>query len=187
VLEHFCQKGPWDNTEQAPQRFVITLAPVGQRLDYVLAKLISATRSHVKSLIERQRVQVGGEWEKKGYLVRAREQVRVIPLEPVIAVPQEIPFDRKKMAVRTKRRRPAVSRYTAVAESPGAFLVRPVPETGRTHQLRVHLATIGHPIVGDSIYRARRGMKNASPIVSQSPRQALRTAVIRFGHLSRKR
>ena len=56
--------------------------------------------------------------------------------------------------------RPAVTEYRTLEsfDSPhGAFsLVLLVPKTGRTHQLRVHMASIGHPIVGDALYTRRK-------------------------------
>ena len=92
------------------------------------------------------------------------------------------PVDRKKMSVQMKHGRPAVSRYTVIAESHGTSLVRLFPETGRTHQLRVHLAAIGHPIVGDSVYGSRRGVSGGASIMSEFPRQALHAESIRFCH-----
>jgi 23S rRNA pseudouridine1911/1915/1917 synthase len=92
------------------------------------------------------------------------------------------PVDRKKMAVHARYGRPAVSRYTVIAESRGTSLVRLFPETGRTHQLRVHLAAIGHPIVGDSVYGSRRGGSGEASVVSAFPRQALHAESLRFCH-----
>jgi len=59
--------------------------------------------------------------------------------------------DRKKIAVRESGRR-AVTDYEVLGCRDGISLVRLVPGTGRTHQLRVHLASSGHPILGDSTY-----------------------------------
>lgn len=47
---------------------------------------------------------------------------------------------------------PALTRYRVLERFPGYTLVRAFPQTGRTHQLRVHFAHIGHPIVGDTLY-----------------------------------
>lgn len=47
---------------------------------------------------------------------------------------------------------PAVSHYEVLAEQDGMSLVKLLPETGRTHQLRVHMASIGHPLAGDWLY-----------------------------------
>ena len=64
--------------------------------------------------------------------------------------------DRKRMAVRTRRGREAVTTYRVMKRLDGFTLLQLQPETGRTHQLRVHLSSIGHAIVGDKIYGGRR-------------------------------
>src|SRR5207247_5221469 len=61
-------------------------------------------------------------------------------------------------------------------------LMRLEPETGRTHQLRVHLAAVGHPIVGDRVYGPRHAGRTAGGLAF--PRQALHAAEIRFDHPS---
>ena len=65
------------------------------------------------------------------------------------------PSDRKKMAV-VAGGRPAVTHWEVVARYPGVTHVRCHLETGRTHQIRVHLAYIGHPILGDTVYGAKK-------------------------------
>lgn len=65
--------------------------------------------------------------------------------------------DRKKMGVRTRKGRSAMTRYQVLERFPGLTLVLVMPHTGRTHQIRVHLSHIGHPILGDPIYGGRRG------------------------------
>lgn len=62
------------------------------------------------------------------------------------------PTDRKKMAVTEKNSKRAVTHIYPLEHFSGATLVRCELETGRTHQIRVHLASIGHPILGDDVY-----------------------------------
>lgn len=281
----------------APQRFVVLPSQAGQRLDRVLATLTSTTRSHIKLLIDHERVRVAGQPRKAGYLMHAQEEIEVLPL-PSLAmtvVPQDIPLDilyedeflaalnkpagmvvhpapgqwqgtvvnallsrwgqdeatdslrpgivhrldkdtsgvllvardhqtlerlaqqfkdrqvyktymavvagrfsvsageitlpigrhpvdRKKMSIYARRSRAAVSRYQVVAESDGVTLVRLFPETGRTHQLRVHLAAIGHPIIGDTVYGSQKVARNLAAAAYAFPRQALHAESIRFRH-----
>ena len=63
--------------------------------------------------------------------------------------------DRKKMAV-VAEGRPAVTHWEVLARYPGVTHLRCRLETGRTHQIRVHLAYIGHPILGDTVYGNRK-------------------------------
>lgn len=65
------------------------------------------------------------------------------------------PTDRKKMAV-VSNGRPAVTHWTVLARYPGFTYVQCRLETGRTHQIRVHMAHIGHPILGDTVYGNRK-------------------------------
>ena len=66
------------------------------------------------------------------------------------------PGDRKKMSAKARRARSAVTRITAALHMPGVTLVHVAIATGRTHQIRVHLSEIGHPIVGDAVYGGLR-------------------------------
>lgn len=270
----------------------------GQRLDLVLARLVAETRSQIKTLIDEQRVRVGGTHKKAGYLVKSGEVIDVFLFSPTPskAEPQDIPLDvlyedehiaainkppgmvvhpapgqwegtvvnallfrwgwnehtdnsrpgivhrldkntsgvllvaknlqtlellsrafkerqvhktysavvigrpktstgtitlpigrhpveRKKMAVVTQGGREAVSRYQVMAEAKAVSLLRLFPETGRTHQLRVHLTAIGYPILGDVVYGGNsRSLKGVELTVQTFPRQALHAEEIKFLH-----
>jgi 23S rRNA pseudouridine1911/1915/1917 synthase len=62
------------------------------------------------------------------------------------------PVRREKISTRARRARTAVTRVTWARHLPGISILRVAIATGRTHQIRVHLSAIGHPIVGDSLY-----------------------------------
>ena len=66
--------------------------------------------------------------------------------------------DRKKMAVDPEGR-PAVTRWKVLAEAPGCTLLDVHILTGRTHQIRVHLKSAGHPVCGDELYGYEKGAK----------------------------
>ncbi len=66
------------------------------------------------------------------------------------------PVDRKRMAVDRRNGREAVTHWSVLARYPGYTHVECRLETGRTHQIRVHLASIGHPLLGDTVYGAKK-------------------------------
>ena len=65
------------------------------------------------------------------------------------------PVDRKKMAVDPKGR-PAVTHWKVLGRYPGCTHLECRLETGRTHQIRVHMAYLGHPLLGDTVYGAKK-------------------------------
>jgi 23S rRNA pseudouridine1911/1915/1917 synthase len=96
------------------------------------------------------------------------------------------PVDRKRMAVRKAGGRRAVTEYWleqrfGPALRPVASLVGAKLGTGRTHQVRVHLAHIGCPVVGDPVYGRRRNTSGPEALKSFE-RQALHAAVLEFRH-----
>jgi 23S rRNA pseudouridine1911/1915/1917 synthase len=98
---------------------------------------------------------------KKVYLALVRGQVT--PEEGIIEAPiGRDTGDRKKMAISGESRgRKALTRYKVIRFLGNYTLLEVMPQTGRTHQIRVHLAAIGYPVVGDATY----GIK--SPILSR--------------------
>jgi len=91
--------------------------------------------------------------------------------------------DRKKMAVhREGRGKHAVTHYRTVKRLRGAALVECRLETGRTHQVRVHMAHIGHPLIGDPVYgRHKKGFKTILETLGFK-RQALHAERLGFIH-----
>ena len=83
--------------------------------------------------------------------------------------------DRKKMAVTDRGGRPAVTHWETLERFSGYTHIRCRLETGRTHQIRVHMAYIGHPILGDTVYGAKKP-------VSGLTGQCLHAAGLRFVH-----
>ena len=66
------------------------------------------------------------------------------------------PVDRKKMAIEPRNGRAAVTHWRVLARYPGYTHVECRLETGRTHQIRVHMASIGHPLLGDTVYGSKK-------------------------------
>ena len=85
------------------------------------------------------------------------------------------PSDRKKMCVTQRNSKPAVTHWEVIRRYRGYTHIRCKLETGRTHQIRVHMAYIGHPILGDTVY----GHKKAE--LGQSS-QCLHAGTLCFAH-----
>lgn len=62
------------------------------------------------------------------------------------------PTNRKKMSIHSKKTKKAITHYKVLETFPGYSYIECQLETGRTHQIRVHLSSIGHPLVGDEVY-----------------------------------
>lgn len=96
------------------------------------------------------------------------------------------PNDRKKISTNARHSKRAVTKYK-VLEALGFFsLIEARPETGRTHQIRVHLKSINHPIVGDSVYCKRtvpvKTDKRVADCIKQIKRQLLHAKYFGFNH-----
>lgn len=93
------------------------------------------------------------------------------------------PHERKRMSIRSRSGRAALTRYRTLQTFGGLSLLEVEPETGRTHQIRVHLAAMGHPVLADPVYGSRknRALPQRGP-GSDFPRQALHAAAIELVH-----
>ena len=89
-------------------------------------------------------------------------------------------LDRKKMCISIDSGRSAITRFEVAEEFKDATLLNVYPETGRTHQIRVHLSYIGHPVIGDEIY----GNKDSKEITGKlgMERQFLHAKRLEFSH-----
>lgn len=83
--------------------------------------------------------------------------------------------DRKKMCVTDKNSRNAVSHYEVLSQSDKFSYIKVTLETGRTHQIRVHMAYLGHPVAGDPVYGPKNGVTSLNG-------QCLHAGLIGFNH-----
>lgn len=101
------------------------------------------------------------------------------------------PRQRKRMAVVARGGKPARTRWRVRERLAGAALLEVTLDTGRTHQIRVHLAHAGHPVVGDPLYGGRGRVQLSRTALERSlraavldglPRQALHAVALEFPH-----
>ncbi|HEY0665276.1 MAG TPA: 23S rRNA pseudouridine(1911/1915/1917) synthase RluD [Gallionella sp.] len=177
--------GNWEGTllnallHHAPQLSQIPRAGIVHRLDkdtsglLVVAKTLTAQTHLVRQLQARS--------VKREYLALVFGELRHSGTvdEPI----GRHPAQRVKMAV-TESGKPAVTHFQVEEQFPGCTLLRCRLETGRTHQIRVHLAHLKHPLVGDSVYL--KGPQKCVPelreLLNGFPRQALHATRLALEH-----
>ena len=90
--------------------------------------------------------------------------------------------DRKKMSTRVRKGKEAVTRWKALKRFGNAALVEARLGTGRTHQIRVHFASIGHPLLGDRTYGKKVEIEAKTRKIILFPRQMLHAELLGFTH-----
>ncbi len=185
--------GNWEGTllnallHHAPQLAEIPRAGIVHRLDkdtsglLVVTKTITAQTALVRQLQERT-------VQREYYALVYGELLRAGRVDAPMG---RHPTQRTKMAV-VADGKPATTHYSVAERFPatstgsgqGCTLLRCKLETGRTHQIRVHLASIRHPLVGDSIYikGAQKCPPHLRPLLAAFPRQALHAAQLGLEH-----
>ncbi|MGB7543495.1 MAG: 23S rRNA pseudouridine(1911/1915/1917) synthase RluD [Burkholderiales bacterium] len=171
--------GNWQGTmlnallHHAPQLAAIPRAGIVHRLDkdtsglLVVAKTLQAQTALVRQIQSRTM--------KRDYLALVHGAVR---RDGEVAAPVgRHPRNRTRMAV-VSGGKPALTRYRVLKRFAGATLLECGLATGRTHQIRVHMQSLGHPLVGDPVYREKRRGEEAI----RFPRQALHAARLAFVH-----
>lgn len=118
---------------------------------------------------------------KKTYLVLVHGRVKQASGEIARAVGRD-PHRRVRMKAGGLRPRAAVTAYRVLRRFDSFTFVEAHPQTGRTHQLRVHFASLGHPIVGDTLYGAPARLKSGSTAEATLGRNFLHAAAVEFHH-----
>jgi 23S rRNA pseudouridine1911/1915/1917 synthase len=163
--------------------FALPRAGIVHRLDkdtsglMVVAKTESARMNLIEAIKERC----------VGRIYRAVVSGRMVAGGRIDAPIGRHPRNRLKMAV-TARGRPAATRYRVVERFRAHTDIEVTLETGRTHQIRVHMTAISHPLIGDPLYggptkaRLARLSKEAAAAARAFPRQALHAQTLGFRH-----
>ena len=177
--------GNWQGTllnallHHAPQLGNVPRAGIVHRLDkntsglLVVAKTIEAQTSLVRQLQQRT--------VKRDYLALVLGEIT--QAGSIDAPVGRHPIHRTKMAVTTKGKS-ARTHYQVIENFEGCTLLQCSLETGRTHQIRVHMSSIGYPLVGDPVYggKPKNTQQTIGQILINFPRQALHAKKLSLTH-----
>ena len=166
----------------APQLAKVPRAGIVQRLDKDTSGIMVVAKtpeSHTRLVRDLQDRRIAREY-------RAIVRGSLISGGTVSAPVGRHPTQRTRMAV-TGKGKPATTHYRVVRKYPACTDTRVRLETGRTHQIRVHMAHLGHPVIGDAVYGGRkRFAKNVSAALREAlaafPRQALHARRLELQH-----
>lgn len=175
--------GNWSGTmlnallKHAPQLASLPRAGIVHRLDKDTSGLlvVAKTPSSQTSLVRQLQARTVG-----------REYLALVHGEIASAGTVDAPIGRHptlrtRMAV-VARGKPAATHYRPVEHHARWSFVECRLQTGRTHQIRVHLSSIGHPLIGDPVYRPRRAPAALPRFAAEFPRQALHAARLALLH-----
>lgn len=161
----------------APELSSIPRAGIVHRLDketsglLVVAKTLESQTSLVRQLQDRH--------VKRQYLALVHG---IVSRNGTIDAPVgRHPTQRTKMAV-VEKGKPARTHYRVLQTFSGCTLLECSLESGRTHQIRVHMQHIGHPLVGDPVYGKKPASSENAALLSGFPRQALHARRLAFDH-----
>jgi 23S rRNA pseudouridine1911/1915/1917 synthase len=119
---------------------------------------------------------------KKGYLALAVGDIREESGSFSSTIGRS-PRDRKRMSTKAKRGKEALTLWKVIKRYNGVTMVEAKPKTGRTHQIRVHFAENGHPLLGDRVYGLKRYKSELLESASKKlGRQALHALKLSFRH-----
>ena len=166
----------------APQLAKVPRAGIVQRLDKDTSGIMVVAKTpeaHTRLVRDLQHRNITREYRAivRGTLISGGTVSAPIGRHPTL---------RTRMAV-TGKGKPAATHYRVVRKYPACTDTRVRLETGRTHQIRVHMAHLGHPVIGDPVYGGRkRYAKNVSAALREAlaafPRQALHAARLELQH-----
>ncbi len=161
----------------APELSSIPRAGIVHRLDketsglLVVARTLTAQTSLVRQLQERT--------VKRIYLALVHG---IVESGGTVDIPiGRHPAHRTRMAP-VAQGKPARTHYRVIDTFPGCTLLECSLESGRTHQIRVHMQHLGHPLVGDPVYGSKPGKSENSALLASFPRQALHARRLSFVH-----